>query len=74
MYLVCGMPLIVWTNSSLAQWVIDNNVGITIDNLNQIETKISTISVEDYKIMVRNIYHIASNLRKGYYLKEAMNL
>ncbi len=74
LYLVCGMPLIVWTNSSLAQWVIDNNVGITIDNLNQIETKISTISVEDYKIMVRNIYHIASNLRKGYYLKEAMNL
>lgn len=69
LYLVCGMPVIVWEKSSLANWVKKENVGIIIPNLRCIDKCIAEVKEDEYKCMIANARVIGSKLRNGEYLK-----
>ncbi len=69
LYLACGMPVIVWKESSLAEWLTRKGVCITISSLKEIPKSISNISDEQYSKMVDNSIELSSQLRKGELLK-----
>lgn len=73
LYLTSGIPIIVWSKSAIADFVIKNNVGIAIDNLNNLKEKLDKITDEDYKKMINNAKKISDKLRKGYYTTEIIN-
>lgn len=70
LYLACGLPIIVWEQSSIAEWVIKENIGITVPNLHYIDKYITEISKEDYRIMILNAQNIGTKLRHGEFLKK----
>lgn len=72
LYLACGIPLIVWSRSSLASWVRENNVGIVTDNLNSIADIIRNIPDEEYRRMIDSAHRIGVQLRKGSMLKQCI--
>lgn len=72
MYIAAGMPLIVWEESALADFVINNNLGFAVSDLKDVETTISKISDEEYKILVDNVQKIQKNIGSGYYLSSAL--
>lgn len=72
LYLACGMPVIVWSNSSLAEWVEKENVGIVVPNLRNIDKRIAEVSNEEYARMIANARTIGMKLRKGEYLRELL--
>lgn len=74
LYIVSGLPLIVWSKSAIADFVTKNNIGITIDCLDDIESAILKIKETEYKKMVENIGDIRAKLSKGYYLKSCLDL
>lgn len=73
LFLVSGIPIIVWENSAMKEFVEKNGVGLVIDNLNELENIILKVSEEQYSTMKRNVENISLQLRKGYYTTNAIN-
>jgi len=72
LYLVSGIPIIIWEKAALANFVKENNLGITINNLEEIKEKIYAISDEEYSGMLSNVKDMSKKLQSGYHLKRAL--
>lgn len=71
LYLAAGIPVIVWEQSSLAVWIKEQNIGITVKSLHDISSAISGLSNADYANIINNVRAIAVRLRRGYFMKQA---
>lgn len=72
LYLACGMPIILWRQSSLAKWLSEKDVCVLIDSLEQIPQMLSGISEQRYAIMVDNARKLGNTLRQGGLLKSLL--
>lgn len=72
LYLSSGIPVIVWKEAAIADFVLKNNVGIAVESLDNLDEVISAISDERYQEMCKNAKHIGNKLRDGGYFKVAM--
>lgn len=68
LYIVAGLPLIVWTESALADYVVKNKIGFAVNSLYEIPDVLSTISKELYDEYLTNINIESNKLRKGLHL------
>ena len=71
-YLRSGLPVIVWKESAMAPIIEREGVGITIDSLKELSTKLKEIPSDSYKRMHRNAMELAKKLNDGYFLKQAL--
>ncbi len=72
LYLSSGMPVIVWSQAAIADYVTENKAGIAVDSLDEIERTIQEISPDEYRTMRKNAYDLSEKLRSGYYTKKAL--
>ena len=72
LYLACGMPVIVWREAAIADFILKNEVGIAVESLSGLDRIISAISDESYQKMCENAARIGQKLRDGEYFKAAM--
>lgn len=72
MYLAAGIPVIVWEEAAIAQFIIENKVGITIKSLESLTNELNKVSEIEYNIMARNARNIGTLLRQGAYFQNAM--
>ncbi|NRO07957.1 sugar transferase [Lactobacillus helveticus] len=72
LYLSAGIPLIVWDQSAIAKFVNKKHVGLTIKNLDEIDTLLNNLNINEFKNMKQNALDISSKVRKGYFLKRAL--
>ncbi len=72
LYLASNIPVIVWSQAAIADFVLENNVGIVIDSLYDLDRIISTIPNDDYSNMCRNAKIIGERIRSGYYFTTAI--
>jgi hypothetical protein len=73
LYIVSGLPLIVWKDSALASYVEINHLGILIDSLNDLPEKIQNISLDIYSELLCNIQKEAIRLKSGHHLLKCLN-
>ena len=73
MYIACGLPVIAWSKSAIAKFIIDNNIGICIDSLADIEKTISSLTEKEYRLMKENIGILKNRIKNGYYIKNVIN-
>lgn len=67
LYIVSELPIIIWKEAALAEFVKNNNIGVLINSITDIN-KIK-INNDDYNIMVNNIRKIKSKVENGEYTK-----
>ncbi len=72
LYIVSGIPIVIWKEAAMARFVEKENIGITINSLSEIKEKINALSDTEYAIMKENTYKISEKLKSGYYLKTAL--
>ena len=72
LYLASGMPVIVWKKAAIARFVKDNKVGFAVENLNEIPNEIMQMTADEYEIIKSNVLEVSARIRKGYYLKTAL--
>ena len=72
LYLSSNMPVIIWREAAMAKFILENNVGVVVDSLYDIEDIIKNISEDEYNELCRNVEKISQKLKKGYYLKRAL--
>lgn len=73
LYITAGIPVVVWKKSALAKFVEENEIGIAIDNLENLNEKINKISEKQYKKMLENVDNISVKTKTGAYLSKALN-
>ena len=72
LYLASGFPIIVWSQSALADFVKNNNCGLLINSLFEIAETLKSISEDEYQELIKNSKRIGKKIRQGYYLKTAL--
>lgn len=72
LYLLCGLPVIVWDKAAIASFIVDNNVGIAVSNLKDLNAILENLSVEDYKTMKHNVLTVQDKVMKGQFVESAV--
>ena len=65
--------MIVWKKAAIAEFVINNKVGIAVENLHELDALIGNMKDSEYRDMCENVLHIAEKLRNGKYFYEALD-
>ena len=73
LYLAVGLPVIIWDEAAEAEFVLRENVGITVKSLYDLSEKLASISDNDYEKMKKNAEMIGERLRNGVYMTKALN-
>lgn len=73
LYIAAGMPVIVWEQSATAAFVKQNNIGITVQSLTELNAVINSLNEDDYEKMKQNVNQLKAKVKNGYYLKTAIS-
>ena len=72
LYLAAGLPVIIWKEAALADFIISNNLGIAVGSLYELEDRLKNISDEEYNKMLENVKIFSKKIRNGEFLKNAL--
>ena len=72
LYIVAGLPVIVWKESAIAKFVRTFNIGITVDSLADISEEIQKTGVEEYNQMLHNIQDLQMKISSGFFTKNVL--
>ena len=72
LYLMSGIPVLIWSQAALSDFIMENKCGACIDSLTEINNVINNISDEEYSELKRNTEKISLKLRNGHFLNEAI--
>lgn len=72
LYLAAGLPVIVWDESAVADFVLHNNVGLAVHSLVELPERIRNLSGNDYLVMARNARKIGEQILRGEFTRRAV--
>lgn len=72
LYLACGLPVFVWKNAGLADFVEKNQCGFAIESLDEIDDILERLTDEEYEELQNHVKVVSQNVKQGYYLKKAL--
>lgn len=72
LYIASEKPILIWREAALATFVEENNIGIAIENLAELESILGKISEEQYADMKKNVKKMAKKVRTGGFMTKAI--
>ncbi|MDE5594247.1 MAG: galactofuranosyltransferase [Muribaculaceae bacterium] len=73
LYMRAGKPVIMWRESGAADFVEREGIGITVDNLDDLDMTLKSVTEEEYATMMNNIRRVAARMAEGAYMKESLD-
>ena len=73
LYLAAGFPLVVWKQSALSHFVLENGCGIAVESLHHLSQAIEQLDDKDYQDLVEKTKYIGKKIRDGFFLTNALN-
>lgn len=73
LYLASNKPVVVWSQSAMADFVMKYDVGIAVDSIADIPDRMKAISAEEFEKIRKNVREQGYKLRSGYYTKKAID-
>lgn len=65
MCIVSERPVIIWSQSAMADYIVNKKIGIVVDSLKDIQSAIQAISDDEYLEIVENVRKEKAELTKG---------
>lgn len=72
LYLVAGIPVIIWNEAAEASFVKEYGVGLVISSIYELPEILQKMTEETYNQYLNNVSIIASQLRQGEYMKKSL--
>lgn len=72
LYFECHLPVVTWSQSASAPYLRENNLGILVDSLFDLNDRLKAVTPEEYDAMQQNVCRIAEPIAQGEYMREAM--
>ncbi len=73
LYVAAGMPVIVWSKAAVRKLVERENIGLVIDSVTDLDSKIANLSDEEYRLMMQNAMRLGEKVRQGYFTKRVLS-
>lgn len=73
LYLLAGLPIIIWDKAAVARVVEAEKIGICISSLEELSQKLAGLDAETYLGMVGNVEGIRNKIAQGHFLQRAMD-
>lgn len=73
LFIASKIPIIVWKQSALSDFVKKNNIGIVVDDLIEMQEIIGNMSEEQYVLLKENIERLSEKVREGFYTSNAID-
>lgn len=73
LYLACGIPVIIWKEAAIADFVLSHECGVAIQSIDEIADVFEKTTDEAYRKIKRNAEEIGRKLRAGFYTGKAIN-
>lgn len=73
LYLSTGIPVIVWNEAGIAQFIRENNLGIIVDRIDNLDKILAQLSQKEYEDIKKNVQSYAQRIRKGKNLLETID-
>ena len=72
LYLAAGIPVIIWEEAAMAEFIRKEGCGITVRSLGGLKDTLDKISEEEYREMREKAKAIGKKLREGNYTRRAL--
>lgn len=72
LYLSSGIPVIVWENAAVAEYVKKYDCGLLINSLGEIDIRLKSIAQDQYSELVHNAQLVGEQMRSGKFLQDAL--
>jgi hypothetical protein len=72
LYLTAGIPVVVWKESALADYIVKNKLGFAVNNLHELEDIVKNTSDKEYEEISKNVKAISHKFINGEFLTEAI--
>jgi hypothetical protein len=72
LYVALGLPVVVWREAAIAEFVQRCGIGTTVSDLRELGTLAQRVSNDEYRSMVRNIKPLSQAVRRGDFLHDAL--
>ena len=72
LYLLAGLPIIIWDKAAVAQLVEREKIGFAIASLEELSEKLAQIDATTYDQMVANVHTMRNKIANGHFLQEAV--
>ena len=73
MYIVANMPIMIWDQAAEADFVLKNNIGITVSRLTDIPHEVQKIDEEKYNQMLKSVKKVKRKLVNGCFLNRSLD-
>ena len=73
LYLAIGIPVFIWKEAGMAEFVEKNGLGFAIEKLSDIDEILADMNDDKYQQLQSNIEPIQRKIADGSYFKEALN-
>ncbi|MGG5333702.1 sugar transferase [Enterococcus sp. AZ163] len=72
LYLALGLPVIVWKNAAIAEWISKYQLGFAIDSLKEIDLLFESLSTDELLKLKKRVNKFSQLLRKGIFTRNAL--
>lgn len=69
LYMAAGLPVVVWKQSALYPFVIENGLGFGVESLLDIDCEMKK---QNYSQLVKNVQKVQKKVRRGKFLSQAL--
>lgn len=74
LYIAAGIPIIIWNQAAMADFVKENKIGIAVESLSEIPFRLSRITYDEYAEFKKNIMNLSKKIKSGYFLTNALKV
>lgn len=71
--IVSRLPVIIWEDAAMADFVKKEGIGFTVRSLFELEEKVNSITDEQYSDFQRNLDRVSVMLKNGFYLNRMLD-
>lgn len=72
LYLAAGLPVVVWSESAVADFVVRNKVGLAVRSLVELPERIVNMTAEEYAAMAQNARELGRSVLRGEFTRKAI--
>lgn len=73
LYLLCGLPVIVWDKAAIASFIVENKLGIGISDLADLNKTLERLTETDYQAMKANVLKVQKKIMHGKFVEDAVS-
>ena len=74
MYMAATIPVIVWKQAAIANFVEKNDIGICVESLDELNIRLEEIDDDRYNIMKNNVNIISKKVKHGSYIEDVIDI